>query len=227
MSETIIKQYKLDLFDERRATGYFDMPVIKKQDVDVKPDEIIGFNYAKSTPKEKRGELGVHFFLDDSQFERVWNQPERYMKLLKDFKFVIASDFSLYWDMPVAIQAYNVYRNRLLSQYWQDNGITVIPELNWSFDDSFDYCMDGLPEGGTFAFSAIGCSMGNFRKQWLKEGLDTAIEIMKPKKILYFGSKIDYDFGDIEVVYVENERLKKLRESKNNKEPKAPKGRVD
>lgn len=38
--------------------------------------EWIGFNYAASTAR--RAGKGVHFFLDDYQFERVWNNPDRY-----------------------------------------------------------------------------------------------------------------------------------------------------
>lgn len=42
--------------------------------------EFIGFNYCR-TCKEKAGK-GVHFFLDDYQFNRLWNQPNRYLPIL-------------------------------------------------------------------------------------------------------------------------------------------------
>ena len=38
--------------------------------------EFIGFNYCR-TCKDKEGK-GVHFFLDDYQFNRIWNQPNKY-----------------------------------------------------------------------------------------------------------------------------------------------------
>ena len=41
--------------------------------------EFIGFNYCR-TCKEKAGK-GVHFFLDDCQFNRLWNQPNRYLPI--------------------------------------------------------------------------------------------------------------------------------------------------
>jgi len=46
--------------------------------------EFIGFNYCR-TCKEKAGK-GVHFFLDDCQFNRLWNQPNRYLPILQQFR---------------------------------------------------------------------------------------------------------------------------------------------
>ena len=43
--------------------------------------EWIGFNYVLSD-KEPEGKA-VHFFIDDYQFQRLWNNPERYMEKLK------------------------------------------------------------------------------------------------------------------------------------------------
>ncbi len=40
----------------------------------------------------------MHFFLDDYQFERLWNSPREYVELLK--QLCHRSDFSLYMDVP-------------------------------------------------------------------------------------------------------------------------------
>ena len=40
------------------------------------PEDLSGFNYVLST---KRRDAGVHFFLDDYQFERIWDDPMAYM----------------------------------------------------------------------------------------------------------------------------------------------------
>jgi len=40
--------------------------------------EFIGFNYCKSCAKRGQVDFGVHFFLDDYQFNRLWNKPNNY-----------------------------------------------------------------------------------------------------------------------------------------------------
>ena len=70
----------------------------------IEPCEMVGFNYAKSC--KDPGSKGLHFFVDDYQFERVWNSPARYLDMLSRFAFVCSPDFSMYTDMgTVAVSA--------------------------------------------------------------------------------------------------------------------------
>ena len=69
------KAYNLDLAHQSDLTNdFWQMPIIKNDNYI--PQDLIGFNYAK-TSKDKN--VGVHFFIDDYQFERVWNAPEKYI----------------------------------------------------------------------------------------------------------------------------------------------------
>ena len=85
---------------------------------DIRPARLIGFNYAKSWNEPKTG-VGIHFFLDDYQFERIWNKPEEYTRLLASFDMACAPDWSLYLDMPRPMQQWNVYRSRAIGDWWQ------------------------------------------------------------------------------------------------------------
>lgn len=38
----------------------------------------------KRLMSSKKTDCGIHFFLDDYQFMRLWNNPERYVDLLKN-----------------------------------------------------------------------------------------------------------------------------------------------
>lgn len=91
--------------------------------------EFIGFNYCR-TCKEKAGK-GVHFFLDDYQFNRLWNQPNRYLPILQQFRYVMTPDFSMYTDFPKIIQIYNHYRKHWIGAYLQENGVDVIPTISY------------------------------------------------------------------------------------------------
>ena len=53
----------------------------------------------------------VCFYEDDFLFERIWRQPNRYVDKLGKFDGVVSPDFSLYYDMPYAMQIWNIFRN--------------------------------------------------------------------------------------------------------------------
>lgn len=80
----------------------------------------------------KQNNCGVHFFLDDYQFQRLWNTPDRYIESLQKFSCVLSPDFSLYTDYPTALQIYNHYRKHWIGAYLQLYGIEVIPTICWS-----------------------------------------------------------------------------------------------
>ena len=41
----------------------------------------------------------IYFYEDVAAFERLWNNPRKYLPILKRFKGVISPDFSFYRDM--------------------------------------------------------------------------------------------------------------------------------
>lgn len=84
-------------FGQFAGEGYYDIPVIKPLRKVPEIKEWIGFNYVMSddNPEGK----AVHFFIDDYQFERVWNDPEKYLDKLSKYAVVASPDFSPYGDM--------------------------------------------------------------------------------------------------------------------------------
>lgn len=185
----------------------YAMPLIKK--INVYPSSLIGFNYAKTS---KKHDNGVHFYLDDYQFERVWNQPERYLDILRKFNFVFTPDFSLYMDMPMPLQIYNIYRSRLLGAYWQRKGINVVPTISWSGENSYNFAFSGVEQGGVITVSTVGVARNKEATQNWINGMHEMIKQIKPKTILVYGKPIEFDYKEIEVIYynnTNNERMKK------------------
>lgn len=72
------------------GAGKYDIPQLTGSKITDFP-ELIGFNYAKTT--KNRQNKGVHFFLDDYQFLRLWNNPTAYLDILKGFRCVLTPDF--------------------------------------------------------------------------------------------------------------------------------------
>lgn len=191
---------KVNLFDydESRTAGFYNMPVIEK--VNHEPSALMTFNYALNTDDFSKG---ICFYIDDYQFERLWNEPHKYMERLSQFDCCLTPDFSLYTDMPIAMQVWNVYRSRLIGQIMQDYGMRVIPTLSWSTPDSYNFCFDGLEKGGTVSVSTVGVMNSEDSQKIWRDGMDEAIKRLEPTLIVAYGSKIDYDFNGIKVKYFE------------------------
>lgn len=200
--------YNLDIVDNDKLEGIWQMPVIHNDNFI--PDDLIGFNYAK-TSKEK--DVGIHFYLDDYQFERVWNKPEEYIDILKKYQCILSPDFSLYTDMPIAMKIWNVYRSRIIGQYYQSRGIKVIPTLSWAERETFEFCFDGIPKGSIVSISTIGIKRDKNALEIWKNGVDELIKRIKPSTILIYGGKLDYDYGDIDVIYYENRITERMRKN--------------
>lgn len=162
----------------------YGIPIIDPTIIENVP-QMVGFNFARSeTPKGK----ALHFFVDDYQFSRVWNSPERYIGVLKQFDFVLSPDFSTYTDYPKVLQLYNHYKKHVLAAYWQQNGITVIPTISWSDKSSFEWCFDGEPCGGTVAVSSVGTQQNEQTKENFINGYFEMIERLNPYNIIFYGN---------------------------------------
>ena len=192
------RAYNLDLVNIDDC-GKDGMPRLSA--VDCEPDHLIGFNYAKTSSD---AQAGIHFFIDDYQFERVWSNPAAYIDLLRRFDCVLAPDFSLYMDMPYPMQRWNVYRSRALGHYWQREGLTVIPTLSWSTPESYGFAFAGLEPGGTYAVSTVGVKRSGDAMQVWRDGMECALRKLKPARILQYGGDVGFDFGGCEIVNYRN-----------------------
>lgn len=201
--------YNLPFVDLDRTEGKYQMPVIEAESHI--PESLIGFNYALSSNDKN---AGIHFYVDDYQFERIWTSPERYIEVLRPYDCVLTPDFSLYMDMPYAMKIWNVFRSRLIGQMCQDAGLAVIPTVSWAERETFDFCFDGLPENAVLSISTIGVKNSPEAMQIWRDGVAELIRRKQPKTLLVYGGKVDFDYGNINVLYFANtvtERMKKAK----------------
>lgn len=157
--------------------------------------EFIGFNYAAGA--KDRANKGVHFFVDDYQFNRLWTNIDRYTDMLSQFRYVMTPDFSTYTDFPKAIQIYNHYRKHWVGAYLQEYGVNVIPTISWSTPDSFQWCFDGEPEGGTVAVSSVGCMNGKAKRELFLSGYMEMVRRLQPESIIFYGNVPEECTGNI------------------------------
>ena len=207
--ERTYKAYNLQFNDLERTAGKYQMPIIQKQIIEAPNKQPIGFNYVLSTKEKDRA---VHMFVDDYQMERIWNQPEVYVEKLMDFDCVFTPDFSLYLDMPIAMQIWNTYRSRLVGQIMQDYGITVIPTISWGMPETFEFCFDGIEQGSIVVVSTIGVKSDETATEIWRSGMDEMIKRIHPYAIWVYGGEVEYDYKGIPVTYFKNLVTERLKE---------------
>jgi len=188
------EQMNLPEFDPERAAGFYQMPVLKP--CYYVPDRLVGFENMLAQTDFNHG---IHFFIYDARFEKLWKNPEYYIEKISQFECTLTPDFSLYMDMPMAMKVWNVYRARLIGQMMQDAGIETIPCLQWAEPETFSFCFDGLSQGGTVAISTLGVMRSKEAQEVWKAGTDEAIRRLRPDTVLLYGGSIDYDFGPIKL----------------------------
>ena len=167
------------------SIGQYDIPIIRAEPFI--PCEFIPFSNAKSYTK-KTNTTGIHFFIDDYKFERVWNNFCRYTEILSSYQAVMTPDFSLYTDFPKALQIYNHYRKHFIGAYMQQMGVRVYPTISWSDKESLLWCFDGEPEHGTVCISSVGSQNNTYAKTLFKYGYDAMIERLQPETIIFYGT---------------------------------------
>lgn len=179
------------------GVGKYDIPQLEPVYELDEIEEWIGFNYVLSdtNPNGK----AVHFFIDDYQFERLWNNPDRYVDKLKQYVCVCTPDFSPYGDMPLATQIFNIYRKNWVGAYLQERGVTVIPTIRASTDErSLEFYLDGMPKNSIVVISNMWTS-GEETMEYFKNEYKTMLETLNPSKIFVYGREMELE-GNTEFV---------------------------
>lgn len=185
------------------GVGPYDIPEILPVHQLPEIREWIGFNYVlsdKSTPAEK-AHKGVHFFIDDYQFERLWNAPGSYMEKLAQYGCVLSPDFSMFTDHPRAIWIFNHYRKHWIGAALQEQGIFVVPTICWSDETSYAWCFDGEPVGGVVAVSSVGTQANADTKRLFLAGYAQMKKRLHPSTIIFYG-QIPDEFKDDPVLSI-------------------------
>lgn len=173
--------------------GTFEMPVIKKTKLDLDNIKFVGYDRLSEKERDKI----VHFFLDDYKFEVLWKEPEPRIEKLKEYRAVLSPQFSVYTEMPVALQIHQVFKSRWCGAYFQSKGLKVIPSLVWGEPDTFWFSFDGIDEGSVVAVSTIGMRT---EKDLFMAGYKEMMRRIRPKAILCYGEPFEEMDGKLIII---------------------------
>ncbi len=193
------------LRNEFDAFGKWNIPIIRKTELDLGNVDLISYSDIKVNDIDENKRKGVHFYIDDYRMEVLYNNPERVMKRLSQYRFLISPDYSLYKDMPQAVQLFNVFKSRWCGAYWQKHGLIVVPNASWGDVSTFDYCFDGIEKGSVVAVGTIGCKKS---RCCFMRGYNEMLRRIEPSAIICFGEPFDEMQGPlIPVDYISSRRV--------------------
>lgn len=185
-----IDVYRASLVHDAEYAGEPEIPVLAP--TEALPDEMTPFSQAISSGKRSGW---VHFFEDDAKFERIWNSPDRYLEALEGFDGAIAPDFSVYRDMPLAMQQWNIYRSRAWAHALQARGGRVIANLRFGDERTFETACLGIPGNASFAVGTHGLLRDADDRALLSAGVDYAVGRLEPEAIVVYGPAPEDVFG--------------------------------
>ena len=133
----------------------------------------------------------LHFFIDDYQFDRIWNNPERYIDMFLQYDYICSPDYSLFTDFPKTLQIYNTYKKQFLGALFQSYGVKVVPTVSWSDENSFEWCFDGIEHESCVSCSSVGCMRNKEAKQLFINGFNYMMKTINPEKVLMVGKLPD------------------------------------
>ena len=187
--------YKYIQFDSET-----DMPIVNKTICSI-PNGIAVGPAGWKVPKE------IYFSLyklgDDS--EKPWKNPIRFSNKLKRYRATIGPDFSVYARLSVIVQRDNIFKNKFLTALWQRLGLTIIPNVSWTYKD-YKSSFAGWPQDSIIAVNSTGVGKNpRSRRLWLI-GYNKMLEALHPIHILRYGPKIKGEREDISTYYANNNK---------------------
>ena len=173
--------FYIEVLRDAKFKGKYDFPVLKatKQF----PLDLISF----SKCERANDAHWIHFYLDDYEFVFAIRYPPDCIDVFRRVAGVITPDFSLFSDMPLAMQIDAVFRGRVFGYWLQKIGVSVIPNVRWCDKRSLSFAFDGIPKGGTVAVGSHGCLKDPRVRRLFLEGFDKMIERIHPKTIVVYG----------------------------------------
>ena len=203
--------FKAFLVKNAKYEGELEIPVIKG--IKNVPNKLISFIDAMKNSTKDFNQW-VHFYIDDFHFEKIWNRPKVFIKKLKKFNGVILPDFSIYRDMPLVMQYWNIYRSRAIGNFLQSNGIKVITNIRYGDERTYECACFGAPHKSIIAIGTNGTTQNRIDRSYIDKGFDHIVEILAPKIIVIYGGITKHiqevcDTNRIKIVNFRNEQYER------------------
>ncbi|EGS34114.1 DUF4417 domain-containing protein [Megasphaera sp. UPII 135-E] len=208
--------YKSFLVEDAYYDGDYEIPVLREIN-NVNPKNLVLYSDRNKNPNK---EDWICFYEDDYKINSFWNNPRKYLNILSKYGGIITPDYSLYRDMPLSMQIWNIFRSRALGYFMQSNGGKVVPNIRFSDERTYDISCAGVEKNSTIALSTHGLMKIKKEKEIFKKGLDYVIRKLTPKTLIIYGTTPDdifeqYKTQGIEILSFES-KISKIHKMEAN-----------
>lgn len=188
------------LVDGARFDGVLGIPVIEAPERISVPSAMVPFS--KRAKVSSPAHYAVCEYEPDRAFAPLLKDPAAHVKELRRFQAVVSPDASMYWDMPLAAQVLNKYRNHAVASWLQRQGVYVIPNVRWGDERTYTDCalpeplaFLGVEKGSIVSIGSYGVVKTADEKRHFRAGLAAMLERLEPQVVLVYGSTPDDVFG--------------------------------
>ncbi len=200
--ETLVDEgFRVSLVAKATFDGAFEIPHINRPDGIVIPSGMVPFSLRDHSTDFKDF---VCFYEHDVNFREILTNTENYVEDLKRFPGVISPDCSLYIDAPLCVQIADIYLNRAIGYYLQEQGIYVVPNIRWGDERTYTtelfnekIAFQGVDKHSIVSVGTYGQIRSAESKRFFREGLIEMLKELEPEVVLIYGPMPDKIFGDL------------------------------
>jgi len=155
------------------------------------PKELVLFgDHRKESSLRDANNKAIHFFQHDYLFNPTINSKKKLtaqLDVFRRYECVILPDCSVYRNMPLPVQQYQVYNNRATGVFLENEGIKIIPSVRWGDEYSYSFCFEGLEQNSLLAVGTVGILRDQNDRVYFMKGFLKMIELLTPKGLLIYG----------------------------------------
>ena len=193
--------FRVSLVEWAFFDGVFEIPHIPGPDKTVIPKGMVPFSLRNHSDNF---EDFVCFYEHDIKFREILTNTENCVEDLKRFPGIVSPDCSLYIDAPLCVQIADIYLNRAIGYYLQQQGIYVVPNIRWGDERTYtsDYlgekvAFQGVDKHSIVSVGTSGQIQSSEAKRYFREGLVEMLNELEPEVVLVYGSMPEKIFGDL------------------------------
>ena len=114
-------------------------------------------------------------------------KKESFLRKIEKYDGIISPDYSIYVDLPLSAQIWNIYRDRVIYAWLYELGYKVIFNLRWGDYRTYNIVFNGIEKHGTVAIGSHGLIKNPENRQIFMDGFKEMIKRIEPKEIILYG----------------------------------------